>query len=327
MSRAAGIGRPGCILRRTSSLSAAERWERRAAFHLARRGHGRVVLLERTSLAAGASGKSTAVVRQHYSNRIYARWAMLALKVFRNFGEVVGGDSGFIPCGYSVVVGPEDVAPLKANVALLQSLGVHTELLSAAQLSALQPHLYLDDVALAAIEPEAGCAEPRATVRALAAAAERHGAEIRQDEPVLEILREGTRVVGVRTPRVTFEAGLVVDAAGAFAVPLAQQVGYSCELKLVRHDIVLFKQPVGVPAQHMIISDRINVAYFRPKRGGLTLVGASEPTEGVVVVDPERRASWLLATRKSAIPGAWCRGSRLSTVSLRSTRPTRAAIT
>jgi sarcosine oxidase subunit beta len=258
-----------------------------AAFYLAQRGHGKVVLLERTSLAAGASGKSTAVVRQHYSNPIYARWAKLALNVFRNFREIVGGDSGFIPCGYCVIVGPEDVAPLKANIAMLQSIGVHTELLSPALLGARQPHLYLDDVVLAAIEPEAGCAEPRLTVQALAAAARGHGAEIREGEPVVEILRERRRVVGVQTAHDTLHAGLVVDAAGAFAIPLAEQAGYSCELRLVRHEIVLFRQPAGVPPEHMIISDRINVAYFRPKRGNLTLVGASDPTEGTNVTDPE----------------------------------------
>src|SRR5207248_2422464 len=37
------------------------------AFHLARRKAGRVLLLEKAYLAAGSSGKSGAIVRQHYS--------------------------------------------------------------------------------------------------------------------------------------------------------------------------------------------------------------------------------------------------------------------
>jgi glycine/D-amino acid oxidase-like deaminating enzyme len=42
------------------------------AFHLAQRGVGRVALLEKSYLGAGSSGKSGAIVRQHYSNRLTA---------------------------------------------------------------------------------------------------------------------------------------------------------------------------------------------------------------------------------------------------------------
>ena len=42
------------------------------AWHLARRGVGRVLLLEKSFLGAGSSGKSGAIIRQHYSNRLTA---------------------------------------------------------------------------------------------------------------------------------------------------------------------------------------------------------------------------------------------------------------
>ena len=42
------------------------------AWHLAKRRCGRVVLLEKSYLGAGSSGKSGAIVRQHYSNRLTA---------------------------------------------------------------------------------------------------------------------------------------------------------------------------------------------------------------------------------------------------------------
>ena len=42
------------------------------AFHLSQRRVGRVVLLEKSYLGGGASGKSGAMIRQHYSNRLTA---------------------------------------------------------------------------------------------------------------------------------------------------------------------------------------------------------------------------------------------------------------
>ena len=45
------------------------------AWHLAKRKAGRVVLLEKSYLGAGSSGKSGAIVRQHYSNKLTASMA------------------------------------------------------------------------------------------------------------------------------------------------------------------------------------------------------------------------------------------------------------
>ncbi|MEZ4626493.1 MAG: FAD-dependent oxidoreductase, partial [Thermomicrobiales bacterium] len=71
-----------------------------AAFHLARAGAGKVLLLERSFLGAGASGKSGAVVRMHYSNPYDATLAQLSLPYFQNWGDLVGhGDAGFIRHG------------------------------------------------------------------------------------------------------------------------------------------------------------------------------------------------------------------------------------
>src|SRR5256885_8928281 len=61
------------------------------AFHLARRAAGRVTVLEKSYLGAGSSGKSGAIIRQHYSNRLTASMAQRGLRVFERFDEVIGG--------------------------------------------------------------------------------------------------------------------------------------------------------------------------------------------------------------------------------------------
>ena len=53
------------------------------AYHLARQGGGRIVLLERQALCNGTTGRSGAIVRQHYSNDFTVRMAKDSLAVFQ----------------------------------------------------------------------------------------------------------------------------------------------------------------------------------------------------------------------------------------------------
>src|SRR5207237_2938329 len=69
------------------------------ALHLARRKAGRVLLLEKAYLAAGSSGKSGAIVRQHYSNALTVAMARQSLRVFEQFPDVVGGPAVFTRTG------------------------------------------------------------------------------------------------------------------------------------------------------------------------------------------------------------------------------------
>src|SRR2546422_373364 len=61
------------------------------AWALASRGVGRVVLCEKGALASGASGRSSALVRMHYTNETDARLAFASFPIFRHWTELMGG--------------------------------------------------------------------------------------------------------------------------------------------------------------------------------------------------------------------------------------------
>src|SRR5271167_4280100 len=84
------------------------------AHALTRRRAGRVVVLEKSFLGAGSSGKSGAIIRQHYSNRLTASMAQKSLRVFEHFEDVVGGPPVFTRTGLIVVVNEKDRAGLEA---------------------------------------------------------------------------------------------------------------------------------------------------------------------------------------------------------------------
>jgi sarcosine oxidase subunit beta len=120
------------------------------AHALAKRHAGRVVLLEKTFLGAGSSGKSGAIIRQHYSNRLTASMAQKSLRVFEHFPDVVGGPPVFTHTGMVLVVNERDRAGLEANLAMQGELGIAVRMVSAAELADIDPNARLADDELAA---------------------------------------------------------------------------------------------------------------------------------------------------------------------------------
>src|SRR5689334_17665557 len=126
------------------------------AYHLAKQGAGHVVLLERQALCNGTTGRSGAIVRQHYSNDFTIRMAKDSLRIFQHFDDLIGGDCGFLPTGMIVMADEQGATSLQANVKLQQEQGVETRLISAAEINEVAPGYSGEGVALACYEPETG---------------------------------------------------------------------------------------------------------------------------------------------------------------------------
>src|ERR1700730_4947817 len=86
------------------------------AYALAARGVN-VVLLEKGALASGASGRSSALVRMHYTNEWDARLAWASFPVFKHWPELMGGPPGFTHTGFVNVGGPDQAGELRQRVA------------------------------------------------------------------------------------------------------------------------------------------------------------------------------------------------------------------
>src|SRR5437899_13088356 len=110
------------------------------AYALASRHVGQVVLLEKSFLGAGSSGKSGAIIRQHYSNRLTASMAQKSLRVFEHFEDVVGGPPVFTHTGMAIVVNERDRQGLETNLAMQQTLGIDVRLVTGQELADIDPN-------------------------------------------------------------------------------------------------------------------------------------------------------------------------------------------
>jgi sarcosine oxidase subunit beta len=255
------------------------------AFHLTLLGVRNVVLLERRELAAGATGKSGALVRMHYTNETESRLAHESLRVFRNFGEIVGGDCGFEGVGFVQLVGPQFAAALHRNVERQQRLGINTRAITPAEVREILPGCETADVGAAAWEADSGFADPAATAFAFAEAARNRGATIETGVEVLRVLTEGGRVTGVETSAGRIATSQVVIVAGAWASTLLGPLGLDYGLMPHRIQVSIFHWPAGFTQRHPAVIDAIHKAWWRPEGRASTLIGVEL---GVSHGDPEK---------------------------------------
>ena len=242
------------------------------AYALAARGV-KVVLVEKGALASGASGRSSALVRMHYTNEGDARLAWASFPVFKHWAELMGGPAVFTHTGFVNVVGPRYADNLRRNVEMLQGLGVNTTALTGQELKELQPFAHVDDVGAAAYEPESGYANPAETVEGFRRRAIELGARILPWTAVTRVVREESRVTGVETSAGRIDAGSVIVAAGAWSTRLCQEFGLALPARAKAIDTVAVTRPPELRNPHMVFIDNIQGNYFRPEAGGLTLVG------------------------------------------------------
>ncbi len=249
------------------------------AFHLTRRGVRDVLLIEKRTIASGASGKTGALLRQHYTNIPEATLAHLSLQTFRHWQDVVGGDCGFLGCGLiaTVATGPgyeANLDLLRRNIAMQQQIGIKTELLTADRLRELQPFGNFDDLAAAAYEAESGVVDAIAATQGMARAAMRSGARIWEGVEVTGIRRRGGRASGVETNAGPVEASVVVCAAGAWSVPLLRAVGIQVPIEAIRVQVAVLNRPLSMPIEgHMAYVDTAANVFCRPWGPNRTLVG------------------------------------------------------
>ena len=212
-----------------------------------------VVLLERTELAAGSSGRSGAILRQFYADRELCAMARDSLREYAAFERKTGYPLGFRRSGVLALAGPNDPdarARVEANAATMRSVGVAVELLLAAEIRRRFPALVVADGSLAAYEPDGGFVDPRLTVRSFAAVARFHGATVRQAEPVLQLVREGGRITRALTPRGAIEPETVVLAAGPWTQALLADIGVELPLQvLVPQQIFVESVPAPLGAR------------------------------------------------------------------------------
>lgn len=256
------------------------------AYHLAKLGAGKVVLLERSSICSGGTGKSCGVVRTHYSIAANMAHAVESLKVFEHFSEVVGGDAGFLRTGF-LVLGSEAHREPMAKVFRAQNRhGVDARVISREYAREIHPLLRLDDVEVIGYDTLSGYCDPHLATMSYAERAVELGVTVYRNCLVTDMSCNGSNKI-VTTALGEFESPCVVLTAGPQTLKLGEMIGLEFPFVLSRHKVITLKTDEPYHPDWPIVKDLTteDKLYFRPAPEGLALIGTGD--HGDVIDDAD----------------------------------------
>lgn len=226
------------------------------AYHLAKNGCKDVVILEKSHLASGSTGRCGAGVRQQWGTEMNCRLSTGSCRDLENMNEELeyDGDIEFHQGGYLLVAYTDhQVDQFRKNVQLQNSLGIASKFLTPQEAKEIVPHLNIEPLMAATFYQKDGHCNPFHVTQAFADAARRLGVEINTFTTVTGIKIENGAVKGVYTDQGEISTNIVVDAAGGYADQIAEMAGVKIPSYSERHQI-LVTEPVEAFQSCMVMS-------------------------------------------------------------------------
>ncbi|EQD38439.1 FAD dependent oxidoreductase, partial [mine drainage metagenome] len=149
----------------------------------------------------------------------------------------------------------------------------------------------IEDVTVAAYEPNSGYGSGGQVAADLLTRARELGVVYRAGTRVLGLLRSGDQVTGVETSEGPIEASLVICATGVWSKPLLRAAGWDPPIETEFHHVAMVRRPGQEPGDGLACIDSVTRTYFRPDVPGTTLVGSFYGPRGVDPDDFPQRAS------------------------------------
>jgi D-arginine dehydrogenase len=249
-----------------------------AAYELADRAS--VLLLERES-AHGyhTTGRSAALYIETYGNAVIRGLTRSSRAFFEAPPEGFCEYPLLTPRGCLYIARPDQADALAVMAA---EAGATTQALTRDEVLALVPALRPDYVAGGLIEPAAMDADVEALHQGFLRGARQRGADIRLDQEVVAIARGPDGFAITCADGAIHTAGVVINAAGAWADVVAGLAGVSrVGLQPMRRTAAVFDAPPGMDVRGWpAVIDVDEQFYFKPEAGRLLASPADEtPSE------------------------------------------------
>lgn len=284
-----------------------------AAYFLAEAGVRSVMVLERSTVGAGASGRAAGGMLLQGDSEDRLGFQLEGIRIHRRFQAELGTDlqehgSLLLWCS------PEEAASARTLLPLHARLGISLEVLTPEETHARFPYLATDDVVLATYSARDPWATPLPTVQRIADAARARGGVIREHCEVTGIeVGPAGRVEGVMTREGAVSTPIVVNAAGAWARAVGQMAGVRIPVAPRKRQVFVIDPQGILPPETPFIMEEGKDFYCKRRREGLIMVQGQSRGETV-----ETAVEWgyldealgstlhrIPALRDAPITGAW----------------------
>ncbi|MGE5631073.1 MAG: NAD(P)/FAD-dependent oxidoreductase [Caulobacteraceae bacterium] len=250
------------------------------AYNLAKKGVKDVVVIERSFLTSGSTGRCGAGIRMQWGTEMNCRLAKFSVEYYEKANEMLEYeyDIEFKQGGYLMVASTEkEVEQFKKNVALQNKLGIPSRYLTPKEAKEIIPYMDETKIIGATFCQKDGHLNPFHTTQAFANAAKRLGVEIMTYTNVTGIKVEKGKVVGVDTDKGFISTPVVVCAAGGYSKPIGEMAGVDIPVYAERHQI-LVTEPVAPLQGPMYMGFALNI-YCQQSPEGSFIMGRGDENE------------------------------------------------
>lgn len=278
------------------------------AFELAKKGYKTLSLDRNGQVGHGSTAGSCAIIRMHYSTFDGTAFAWEGYHYWRDWAEYLGlgadADLARFRETGCLVMKTEENGYLEKHIVNSRDLDIPFEEWDSDQITARLPVYSLESffpprarddenfgqtngrsIKGAVYWPNGGyVTDPALSSQNLADAARQHGAQVRLNAEVTEILKEGGRVKGVRlADGEEVHAPIVINVAGPGSAIVNKMAGVIDEMTIatrpLRQEVVHVPAPEGFDFEGTapVVSDNDIGVYCRPEHGNHILVGSEDP--------------------------------------------------
>ncbi len=248
------------------------------AYNLSKTGN-RVTVIDQLGVAGGNTGKSSALIRTHYSNEIIAKMALYSFKVISHFEDI--GYSGFRKTGMIFPFHDRDVEIAKRNVRMLKSIGIDEKIIEPTEIRGFYDDVNLDNFDFVTYEPESGYADPVATSNSFMEKAKESGAVMFSKKKAVRVDNKGENVRVTLDDGKELSGGKVILATNVWTNDLLSESGVSksnlLPISASMHGIIYIRRPKQYSGLKPTLWDPPHTAYYKMEGETVTAIGSLDP--------------------------------------------------
>lgn len=250
------------------------------AYNLAKQGMKNVVVIEKSYICSGSTGRCGAGVRMQWGTIMNCTIAKKSIEFFENANEILEYDDDveFKQSGYLLVASTDkEMDQFKKNIEIQHQLGIPSKLLTVQEAKEIVPYLNTDILTGAAFCGKDGFLNPFKTTDAYYKAAKRLGVEFYTYTEVIGIKTENGKVKGVVTDKGEIATEKIVNATNGWSKQICDMVNIDIPVYSERHQI-LVTEPVEALQGPMVMSFSLNL-YVQQSPHGSFIMGRGDANE------------------------------------------------
>ncbi|MCV6591600.1 MAG: FAD-dependent oxidoreductase [Silicimonas sp.] len=247
------------------------------AYHLARNGAKEVVLLERAGLTEGATWHAAGLVGQLRSSRNTTRMLKKSVEMYDRLQNEEGLQFDWRKTGSLRLAATRDrLLEAKRLATMARSFDLEMSIITPGEAKELFPLIEAEGLEGAAFIPSDGYVDPASLCQAIAGAARKAGAVIRQGVEVTDFTVDAGRITGVMTSEGLYEAGTVVLASGMWSREIGAKLGLRIPACAVEHQYIVTESVGQEIGDFPTLRDPERLVYYKPDVGGRLVIGGYE---------------------------------------------------